>query len=98
MEEDQDQSQPRLSAAFPAPPPFWKQFTSENLSKLEEIKNEQKPDVSPSKWTPAELRTLELPPELRFLIPPEPPSSGTYTCFGQELNVSIPSKFISESV
>ena len=88
--EEQDPSQPRLSAAFPAPPPFWKHFTPDNQEKLEDLKKERNEDQPPSKWTPAELRALELPPELRFLIPPEPPSSGTYTCFGQELNVSLP--------
>lgn len=88
MTEEQDASRPRISNAFPAPPPFWKQFTSENLEKVEDLEKEKNAELSPSKWTPTELRTLELPPELQLLIPPEPPASGTYTCFGQELSVS----------
>lgn len=75
-----------LTAAFPPPPPFWKHFTPANLQKLEEIKQEAREGQDPKgkkKWTPAELRALKVPPELRFLIPPEVPSNGHYSVFGE---------------
>lgn len=79
-----------LTAAFPPPPPFWKHFTPENLEKLEQIKKEStasKEEYRKKKWTPAELQALKVPPELRFLIPPEAPKSGTYSVFGEPQSV-----------
>lgn len=84
---------PRLTAAFPPPPPFWKHFTPENLEKLEQIKKEStksKEEYRKKKWTPAELQALKVPPELRFLIPPEAPKSGTYSVFGEPQSVRWP--------
>ncbi|KAL2001285.1 hypothetical protein VTN02DRAFT_1952 [Thermoascus thermophilus] len=85
-----------LTAAFPPPPPFWKHFTPEAIQKLEEIKQQaaQKEGRKPNKkWSPAELRALDVPPELRFLVPPEIPSSGYYSVFGelQSLSTALPS-------
>jgi mediator of RNA polymerase II transcription subunit 7 len=79
--------QPRPLTAFAPPPPLWKHFTPDNLKRLEEIKREASKgeDGKPrkKKWTPAELRALHLPPELRFLVPPEIPKSGHYSVFGE---------------
>ncbi|PYI05394.1 mediator of RNA polymerase II transcription subunit 7 [Aspergillus sclerotiicarbonarius CBS 121057] len=93
-----DAGQPRtLAIAFAPPPPLWKHFTPDNLKKLEEIKKEASKgeDGKPQrrKWSPAELRALDLPPELRFLVPPEIPSSGHYSVFGelQNLSTALPS-------
>lgn len=83
-----------LTAAFPPPPPFWKHFTPENIQKLEEIKQEaaKKEDGKPNKkWSPAELRALDVPSELRFLVPPEIPSSGYYSVFGELQSVCFSS-------
>ena len=57
-----------VSSAFPAPPPFVKYFTPENLSAL---KQQQKLGVALD----------ELPPELQYLVPPPPPEKS-YRCFG----------------
>jgi mediator of RNA polymerase II transcription subunit 7 len=83
--------QPRaLNTAFAPPPPLWKHFTPGNLKKLEEIKKEasKAEEGKPRKkeWPPADLRSLTLPPELRFLVPPEIPS-GNYSVFGEVQNV-----------
>lgn len=78
---------PRPLTAFAPPPPLWKHFTQDNLKRLEDIKKEaSKGEDGKSrkkKWTPAELRALQLPPELRFLVPPEIPKSGQYSVFGE---------------
>ncbi|KAE8146840.1 mediator of RNA polymerase II transcription subunit 7 [Aspergillus avenaceus] len=92
-----DAGQQRTLTAFAPPPPLWKHFTPTNLKKLEDIKKEASKgeDGKPQKkkWTPAELRSLDLPPELRYLVPPEIPTSGQYSVFGevQNLSTALPS-------
>lgn len=81
-----------VARAFAPPPPLWKHFTRENLDRLEQIKTEASKDESGrphrnKEWSPSELRALDLPPELRFLVPPEIPT-GQYSAFGELLSVS----------
>ncbi len=75
-----------LNTAFAPPPPLWKHFTPENVRKLEQIKKEASKgeDGKPHKkvWTAKELRSLTLPQELHFLVPPEIPSEQ-YSVFGE---------------
>ncbi|KAI9800889.1 MAG: Mediator of RNA polymerase II transcription subunit 7 [Piccolia ochrophora] len=74
-------SQPQaLSSAFPAPPPFYKHFTSANLERLDAIRAAS---ADPEKTPPPK----DLPPELRYLVPPAPPESGTYQSFGDPYNI-----------
>ena len=90
---DQPVQQRPVATAFVPPPPLWKHFTRENLDKLEQIKSEAatKQDGQSSHhnkdWSPSELRALDLPPELRFLVPPEIPK-GEYSVFGELQSVS----------
>ncbi|KAI9759578.1 MAG: hypothetical protein M4579_002244 [Chaenotheca gracillima] len=91
-----------LAAAFPAPPPFYKHFTPENLARLKQIQNPQQiPSNSPSTSTFVSQRTPPkspaedkdpLPAELRCLIPPPPPTTGPYRSFGDQfqLNETLP--------
>ncbi|EEH05676.1 mediator complex subunit [Histoplasma capsulatum G186AR] len=82
--------QQKVTAAFPPPPPFWKHFTSQNLKKLDECKKEHEEKIGSKQiWTPEALRMLELPPELRFLVPPQAPTSSSYSLFGESQSVSI---------
>jgi mediator of RNA polymerase II transcription subunit 7 len=61
----------------PNPPNFYKQFTTENLTRLDELKKEHENSTNAS-------QLLHLPPELRYLIPPEPPQNDDpYRLFGQ---------------
>ncbi|KAL5343584.1 MED7 protein-domain-containing protein [Aspergillus crustosus] len=80
-----------LTTAFAPPPPLWKHFTPENVKRLESAKKEasRKEDQKPQKkeWSPAELRSLAVSPELRFLLPPEIPSDQ-YSVFGEVQNLS----------
>jgi mediator of RNA polymerase II transcription subunit 7 len=79
-----------LTTAFAPPPPLWKHFTPENVKRLNEIKKEaskgEDGKSQKKKWSPAELRSLTVPPELRFLLPPEIPSEQ-YSVFGEVQNV-----------
>lgn len=70
---------------FPDPPPFYKYFTTENLERLKQFKGARahesggaaSPQLSAS-------QLLDLPPELRYLVPPEPPAEDTeYSVFGE---------------
>lgn len=92
-----DSQQRAVTAAFAPPPPLWRHFTQDNLNKLEEIKKEASkgPNGEPVRekiWSPSELRALDVPDELRFLIPPEIPT-GEYSVFGelQTLSTTLPS-------
>ncbi|KAJ5081819.1 hypothetical protein NUU61_010083 [Penicillium alfredii] len=86
-----------VPAAFAPPPPLWKHFTRDNLDKLERIKTEASKgeDGQPrphKEWTPSELRALDLPTELRMLVPPAIPTEQ-YSVFGelQSMSTVLPS-------
>jgi mediator of RNA polymerase II transcription subunit 7 len=68
-------------APFPAPPPFWKHFTTDNLEKLKTIES----------TSPSDPSTKTLPLELTFLRPPPPPPSDaeTYPAFSQPNFVNV---------
>jgi mediator of RNA polymerase II transcription subunit 7 len=71
-----------ISAAYPAPPPFYKSFTPQNLERRREHLEPSAPrfpDSLPASGAFPDL--LFLPPELRNLIPPPPPT-GQYRSFG----------------
>lgn len=78
-----------LASLFPTPPPFWQSFTTENTTRIGDLRAAQAgPDYVPD--DPANslpIRLLELPAELRLLQPPEPPKDGVYRCFGDTYNV-----------
>lgn len=85
-----EQTQGRLiNAPFPTPPPFYRNFTKQNVSKLRELRKEaakNKSDGTDDSKTP-EIDVLSLPSELRYLIPPEPPVDGRYKSFGGHYDV-----------
>ena len=86
-----DQTQPgTISAAFPAPPPFYKSFTPQNLERLQEhLESSGQPTSPATQPTTAPIPdVLSLPPELRNLIPPPPPAEGKYRSFGTLHEVS----------
>ncbi|CAG5141543.1 uncharacterized protein ALTATR162_LOCUS964 [Alternaria atra] len=66
---------------FPDPPPFYKYFTTENLTRLKDIEKEAAPEDDGTMPSTSVFATrlsaeqiLALPTELRYLIPPEPPA------------------------
>ena len=74
-----DQQRPLPNAPFPAPPPFWKHFTTENIAKLKAI------DDAPED---SEHSKPILPLELQYLRPPSPPVEN-YTIFGENQTVRL---------
>jgi len=83
-----------LAAAFPNPPPFWQAFSTENIGRVSALRSQQDPTTrghDPAKCLP--VRLLDLPTELRWLEPPEPPADGKFRCFGDffDMNDPLPS-------
>ncbi|KAI1918203.1 Mediator of RNA polymerase II transcription subunit 7 [Ophidiomyces ophidiicola] len=81
-----------ITAAFPPPPPFWTHFTPSNLEKLEETKRDavlHNTKGDRHGLNPEDLRALDLPTELRYLVPPKPPNEGQYSLFSELQSVSL---------
>lgn len=71
-----------LTSYFPNPPPFYKHFTPKNLDALSHFKDQHNLSENAT-LTPTQL--LDLPTELRYLVPPAPPVPSTeYTVFGKK--------------
>lgn len=77
----------QASAAYPRPPPFYQHFTPHNLAQLETIRKDKFEDDDRDGVDAPRLKPEDVPPELRCLVPPEPPTSGIYTSFGERRNV-----------
>ncbi|KAL6714420.1 Mediator of RNA polymerase II transcription subunit 7 [Lecanora helva] len=94
---DQPQ-QTAVSAAFPAPPPFYKSFTTENLERQREYLDSigHDPKAAIPSLDPSQL--LSLPAELRNLFPPPPPPDGKYRSFGVEHDISTTSATESQII
>lgn len=90
-----DENQQRaVNTAFAPPPPLWKHFTRENIDRVEQIKAEASKSEDGrlnknKQWSAAELRALQLPSELRYLVPPDIPE-GQYSVFGELQTVRAP--------
>lgn len=80
-----------LSAAFPTPPPFYKNFTKDNLDQLKRLREGKDKPENTNGSTPDDqtLDVLSLPPEIRTLIPPEPPTDGRFKTFGVQHDVRM---------
>ncbi|KAK2736911.1 hypothetical protein FQN57_000514 [Myotisia sp. PD_48] len=76
-----------VAAAFPPPPPFWRHFTVAKQEKLRKLKNEADDSIKAKDQTLTSLRSLDISPELRYLVPPEPPTTE-YTLFGEKQQLS----------
>jgi mediator of RNA polymerase II transcription subunit 7 len=61
---------------FPAPPPFFKSFTTSNLEQLRKLRKSSTKEGTG-------LDILSLPSELRYLIPPTPPTGGEWKTFAE---------------
>ncbi len=69
----EQQDLPQTRAPYPAPPPFWKNFTKANIDHYETAQSQDPPPA-------------ELPLELTYLRPPPPPAPPLthYTTFNQQ--------------
>ncbi|MCJ1417363.1 Mediator of RNA polymerase II transcription subunit 7 [Xylographa parallela] len=89
MAEQQQSSS--ITAAFPAPPPFYKHFTETNLARFAELKADLNIDLEDTKDSQKPSSSFpDLPPELRYLQPPPPPPNGQYRSFGEDRSLAAP--------
>ncbi|MCJ1404102.1 Mediator of RNA polymerase II transcription subunit 7 [Xylographa trunciseda] len=89
MAEQQQNSS--ITAAFPAPPPFYKHFTEANLTRFAELQADSITDPEDTQGNQQSSSSLlDLPPELRCLQPPPPPSNGKYRSFGEDRSLAAP--------
>lgn len=96
-----------MAAPFPAPPPFYNHFTKENLTRLRQLRkeagvaqpeddHETNTDKKGDSSKP-DLDIFSLPSELRYLIPPSPPSTTKIRAFGQEVDLAAPEPTLEQS-
>ncbi|KAF2735835.1 hypothetical protein EJ04DRAFT_562983 [Polyplosphaeria fusca] len=77
-EQHQDEAEPRLLSYFPSPPPFYRHFSADNVARLAKFKEDRAIDHLTAS------HVLELPPELRYMVPPKPPAEDAeYLVFNQ---------------
>lgn len=69
---------------YPAPPPFYRAFTRENVARLARLR--EKCAAEGTAAGPVELGEADR--DLEFLIPPQQPPGETYRSFGNIWHVS----------
>jgi mediator of RNA polymerase II transcription subunit 7 len=81
-----DSQQPSQSSTFPNPPPFWKDFTPENVARIEELRSAA---AANDGGDAATAKLTGLPPELISLQPPPEPVDGKWRVFSDQYTVCI---------
>lgn len=90
-------------APFPTPPPFYKNFTKDNIKRLRQARKEQVSQDGgiDTQFTRAndeeKLDLLSLPSELRYLIPPPPPADGKWRAFGISHDLHAPEENLADA-
>jgi mediator of RNA polymerase II transcription subunit 7 len=79
-----------IAAPFPAPPPFYKHFSKQNLAALRQLRKAARDSRDGDSDGNNELDVSSLPSELQYLIPPEPPKDEKYISFGVEIDRHAP--------
>ncbi|KAH6645176.1 MED7 protein-domain-containing protein [Truncatella angustata] len=78
---DDNEAQNAISSTYPAPPPFWKDFTPDNVARIADLRQEQAERQGITDSTT--VRLSGLPENLGTLQPPPEPEDGTWRVFGQ---------------
>ncbi|KAI1356018.1 mediator complex, subunit Med7 [Xylaria sp. FL0043] len=75
MDEEQ-----QIASTWPPPPPFWKDFTPDNVQRIEALRKEaaERSGLRDA----SDVRLAGLPRELRNLQPPPEPEDGEWRVFG----------------
>ena len=86
----------KVTALYPDPPPFWKDFTPENLTRFDSLKQEfaeqQGVDVS------TVVRIPDIPDDLIYLQPPVEPVEARWKLYSEPQSVSTTSTPIVQSL
>jgi mediator of RNA polymerase II transcription subunit 7 len=75
-----EEEQAHAAATWPPPPPFWKDFTPENIARIEDLRKEtaERRGIQDH----IQVRLDSLPRGLRNLQPPPEPEDGEWRVFG----------------
>ncbi len=83
---DEEENPNAVSSTWPPPPPFWKSFTPENLSRIDELRKQKAEaegiNEDDYRCRAKILRVDDAPWELRHLQPPPEPENGAWRLFG----------------
>lgn len=94
---------PQTKANFPVPPPFFKHFTKDNIAQLRQIRKDNGASQSTEgaeNTTSEDSKDIDiaaLPPNLRYLVPPPPPSDGKWRTFGAQHDLHAPDPSLEDS-
>lgn len=82
-QDPQQQSRSALASTWPNPPPFFHDFTDENLERFRQLTESQ-----PEAGDGAPVRRIQgVPAELTNLQPPAEPADGNWRVFGDQYAV-----------
>ena len=94
---------PLTKANFPIPPPFYQHFTKNNIAQLRQIRKEKNitGTAENGEHTNTEssnkIDSKTLPPDLRYLLPPEPPTDGKWRTFGAQHDLRAPDPSLEDA-
>ncbi|KAI0534440.1 mediator complex, subunit Med7 [Xylaria digitata] len=76
-----DEEPQQVASTWPPPPPFWKEFTPDNVARIEDLRKEAAESSGIRDSLNVRLG-VGLPRELRYLQPPPEPDNGEWRVFG----------------
>ena len=93
-QDPQAQSRSALASTWPNPPPFFRDFTEENLARFKQIA-----DAQPEAKDGAPMRRIpDVPAELANLQPPAEPADGVWRVFGDQYSVRDPQPLTTDTM
>jgi len=94
-----EQQPSATKALWPAPPPFYKHFTKQNIGLLRQIRKDHASHTAQKNedGSTQDIDILSLPHELRYLIPPAPPADNKWRAFGVTNEPDAPKSMLEEA-